>query len=174
MKIPGKVVFLIALALVLQSGCGGGDADVSGITSKANETHLQKVANAYKLYQLRNNKAVEDADQLKNFIATATDIDKNLEFMNIDRDSFPDYFVSERDGEEFLIRWKVWINDRAAPQPLVFEKTGVDGKRQVFWVPSQEVEECDKTRYDNLLKGKFERKDMDKEYIGGQGTGTGE
>lgn len=152
-----------ACLLINHSGCGS--SDVADLVAENNKTHIQKVANAYSLYEKRLGKAVTSKEELIEFVQSGQNIAKNLEFMNIDPSAFPDYFVSERDDEEFFIRWGISVPDRTAAQPLVFEKTGVDGLRQVCFSNSV-IEEVDANQYDKwksrgVKKGSFEQPDID-------------
>lgn len=151
------VVVLLAVASIVSSGC---ESDkISGIVAEANKTEIQKLGNGYMLFQARMGKAAKSKDELVDFIKTNDRIEKNLKFMGITRDGFEDLFNSQSDGEEFFVRWNVFVPDRAPAEPIVFETTGAEGVRRVMWSSGEvkEYEDIDDAEYANLKKGKFRR-----------------
>lgn len=120
---------ILLIVFFVAAGCG--ESDMANQIAENNKSHIQKVMNAYELYQTRKGKAVRSREELVDFIANNSTIEKNLGFMNISRENFEDYFVGERDGEEFFVRWGVRIEPMRAAQPIVFEAKGIDGVRQV-------------------------------------------
>jgi hypothetical protein len=134
---------------VLAAGCG--DSDISKRIAENNKSHIQKLTNAYELYQARKGAAVKSRQELIDFIATNSTIEKNLGFMNISREDFEDYFVSQRDGEEFFVRWGIRIEPMRAAQPIVFETKGVDGVRQVCFAGAT-IKEPSEKEYEDWKK----------------------
>lgn len=147
------MITLLALTPVL-FGCGKGH--VASVVGDANKTKLQRVKNCYLLYQGRMLKAAENKEELVDFIKTNSKIDKNLNLMGVDRNTFEENFVSDRDGAEYFIRYGTFVRDRAPEEPLVFETVGVEGKKQVIW-SSGRVDEYEGKEYDKLKSGKFRR-----------------
>jgi hypothetical protein len=72
-----------------------------------------------------------------------------LEMMQVDPGKVDELFVSERDGQPFVIKYgqSGGIMSRL---PVVFEKEGKGGKRQVAFTDGQ-VEEVDDATYQQLL-----------------------
>ena len=147
------MITLFALTPVL-FGCGKGH--VASVVGEANKTKIQRVKNCYMLYQGRMLKAAQNKEELVDFIKTNSKIEKNLNLMGVDRSTFEESFVSDRDGAEYFIRYGTFVRDRAPEEPLVFETVGVDGKKQVAW-SSEKVEEYEGKEYDKLKAGKFRR-----------------
>ncbi len=111
-------------------GCGSGDPS-TGLVKDMNRQNIQKVANFYILYHKKNGfKGPTSVDELKTFLKSETVV-ANLEFMKIDQADIDEFFISERDGEEFKIRLGVPGNPRGCKEPLVFEATGSNGVRLV-------------------------------------------
>lgn len=147
------IITLFALTPML-FGCGKGH--VASVVGDANKTKIQRVKNCYMLYQGRMLKAAENKEELVEFIKTDGRIEKNLNLMGVDRNTFEESFVSDRDGAEYFIRYGTFVRDRAPEEPLVFETVGVEGKKQVIW-SSGRVEEYEGKEYDKLKAGKFRR-----------------
>ena len=147
------MITLFALTPLLY-GCGKGH--VASVVGEANKTKIQRVKNAYLLYQGRMLKAAENKEELVDFIKTNSKIEKNLKLMQIDRNTFEENFVSDRDGAEYFLRYGTFVRDRAPEEPLVFETVGVEGKKQVVWSGGK-VEEYEGKEYDKLKSGKFRR-----------------
>jgi hypothetical protein len=60
-------------------------------------------------------------------------------------------FVSDRDGQPFVIKYGQ-SGGVMSKLPVVFEKEGKDGVRQVAYTNGQ-VEEVDAAKYEELLQG---------------------
>lgn len=142
------------------SGCSSsGDDD---FVRAANDSNIEKVGSVYQLYASRSGyTGPESKEELKNFVKTNEKIKENLERMGIEREKFDDYFISENDGKEFVLRWNVFINpdrDRSRA-PLVFEQEGKNGVRQVLLSNRKILEVNDEEKYQALLNGKVSRED---------------
>ncbi len=140
---------LLALALLLPVGCGGGGGP-DKLISDANATNLHRVSNLYVLYQTRNGwQGPPDEATFKQFIESQED--RVLERMGVEPGNLAAVFASDRDSEPFVIRWGLPGNPRGEPVAIVFEKTGVSGKRMVGFTipPPREVEDAE---YQQLLK----------------------
>ena len=147
---------VIGAMMIVSGGCDSGP-DIATMVGENNKTNIQKLLNGYTLYQRRmKNEPCPGKEELLDFIRTNGSIDKNLSYMNIDKDKFEDYFVSERDNEEFLVRWGIYQAERMAAEPVIFEKTGFEGKFQVIWTGG-EITEVGKDEYDKLMSNNFER-----------------
>ena len=155
---PPWIVMLLALGCL--GGCGSSsDAD---FIRAANDTNIEKVGSLYQLYASRSGyTGPKSKEELKTFLNTNQKIEKNLERIGIDREKIDDYFISENDGQEFDFRWGVFINpDRERSRaPLVFEKEGKDGVRQVLLSNRKVLEVDNDKKYQALLQGKVTRDD---------------
>ncbi len=150
---------LIALCFLLMAVTGCGKGEVANLVAEANKTKIQRAMNSYLLYQSRIHKAAPSKEELIEFIKTNPNIDKNLAFMGIDRDTFEENLISDRDGAEYFFRWGTFIKRPGTNEPLVFETVGVDGKYQVIWSDG-EVEEYEGKECEDLKSGKFRRENQ--------------
>lgn len=148
--------FVCLFCLVLIAGCNKGP-DIGGMVAEKNASNIQKVCNALRLYQVRLGKPAPSEEQLCDFIASNGTIEKNLSKMNIDRTTFKDHLVCERDSEPFFVRYGVVVKERGAAQPLVFESVGVDGVRKIGWSDATVTDVSDEKEYDKLKNGKFKK-----------------
>ncbi len=146
-----SLMWIISLVI---AGCSGQDK-MKNLTRSLNETNIQKLANSYSLAAGgRNNFTPPKSKQeLIDFITTAPGIERNLDAMGIDKDSFEDLFISSVDGEEFVVRWGAKVTAMGESVPIVFEKTGIDGIRRVGFANGP-VLEADDSTYARLLAGK--------------------
>lgn len=127
--------------------CLGCSDPVARQVAAMNDTNLKKVSSLYRFYQYRNGwQGPKDAAALRAFVDRAPP--KKLEMMQVDPAQFDTFFISERDGQPARVRWGVAIGPTDV-QPLVFEATGVDGKRIVVFSNAQ-TEEVDSARYETL------------------------
>ena len=134
----------LLIAAALTAGCSD---PVARQVAAMNDTNLKKVSSLYRFYQYRNGwQGPKDAASLRAFVDQAPP--KKLEMMQVDPAQFDSFFVSERDGQPAKVRWGVAIGPTDV-QPLVFEATGVAGKRIVVFSNAQ-TEEVDAARYDTL------------------------
>lgn len=151
-----KLSFVCLCSLLMFSGCDTGP-DVASIVGENNKTNIQKVANAMTLYQKRLGKAVPNEEELCDFIETNSTIERNLDFMKIDRASFKDYLISERDNQPFFIRYGVFVPDRTPAQAFVFETVGLEGARQIGWSDSTVQDVTEEKEYAKLKSGKVKK-----------------
>ena len=145
-------VFVCLLGVAVLSGCESGP-DIGKSVAKANKTNMQKVANSLYLHQSIKGKVPKNEEQLCDFIANDASIDERLSLMQIDRSSFREYLISERDGEPYHVRYGVGI-PYGGRIPLVLETVGVDGSRQVCWSDTKITEVSDEKEYKRLKTGK--------------------
>jgi hypothetical protein len=138
----------LLLGLVVIVGCER-QGPASQIAA-ANNSNIRRLGNLYKAYQLRNgNQGPADEAAFKKFLHEMSPT--RLERMQIDANNIDGLFVSERDGQPFVIRYKV-SGGIGSVDPVVFEQNGSGGKRQVGFSDGS-VEEVDQSRYDQLLQG---------------------
>ncbi|QDT69832.1 hypothetical protein MalM25_27740 [Planctomycetes bacterium MalM25] len=142
--VVGRLAILIIAGLL--TGCGGDSIDAR--VAALNSTNIQKLYNCYSLFQHYNGyRAPKDEAEFKEFLLRPR-YAKNLSRMQIDPANLDAIFVSERDGEPFRIRYGVnGLGDKA----IVFEATGVEGRRLVAM---QEAQELDDAEYEAHWSGK--------------------
>lgn len=146
-KRPSRDRFALLLATVLLVGCGGGNS-IEARVAALNATNIQKLFNCYSLFQHYNGfRAPKDEAELKEFLIRPR-YAKNLSRMQIDPANLDAIFISERDGEPFRIRYGV---NGLGNKAIIFEATGVDGKRLVAM---QEPQEMDDVEYEAHWSGK--------------------
>jgi hypothetical protein len=136
-----------------------GKPDLAEEVKAANRQNIQKLLNLITLYQRRTNKAVESEEALREWIKTSDNIAPNLKMMTIEIEKFDEYLVSERDGEKFDVRWGLLQERGAASEPYIFEKTGVDGERQVIWTSGGGITDVDAAEYEKLKERAFAQDD---------------
>lgn len=144
-----QVGFLLLATLSI--GCAGDSAgDVAKGIKAGNSTQIQRLRNCYMMYlELHDFEGPKNKEELVNFLSTDATAKMRLEFMGIATDELDAMFKSDRDGEEFEIRWGLsGIGDHA----IVFEKTGVDGNRLVALGTPKEV---GGDEYDDYFSGKI-------------------
>lgn len=142
---------ILAVLFVGVVGCGGGD-DMGDAVARANSTNIIRVANLYNAYQLRNElRGPADEAALKEFISSLDA--ETMRRVGVDPASPEGIFTSERDGETFKIRYGVRGNLMGSVDPIVFETTGVDGKREIGFL-NMTQREVDDAEYEQLWEGK--------------------
>lgn len=137
---------LMLAVLAVNSGCrrSGGDSMIAA----ANRTNLDRLCNLYNYYQAKNGwVGPPDEQAFRSFIAGLSP--RVLERMGGSTADVPGLFVSERDQQPFRIRYRVPGNSRGSDEPVVFETTGVDGKRMVGFTSSRH-REVESAEYDAL------------------------
>jgi hypothetical protein len=141
----------LVLAVCVLMGCGE-SIDPAEAVASANSTNLKRVSNLYLAYQIENNwVGPPDEAKFKEFIRNLPD--QVLTRISVDPAKLDEVFVSERDGQPFKIRWAVVGHMMGSTEPVVFEATGVDGKRMVGTLGMAQLE-VDETEYETLWAGK--------------------
>lgn len=159
-------LLLLVSVIACLGGCDNKAARDADFVRKANDSNIKKVASAYQLYASRlGNTGPKSKEVLIEFLKTNESIQKNLKLIEIDVDNLDKIFVSENDGEEFVIRWGVFMNpdEQRAKEPFVFEKVGQDGVRLVMISSRKILEVSDDKKYQKLLKGKIGQEDAKSE-----------
>lgn len=154
-----QIGFVLA-TMGIAIGCGS--SDHSEFVRASNDSNIKKAASLYQLYASRfGYVGPKSKEELLSFLTTNEKIARNLELMGIDRENLDSYFVSENDGEEFRIRWGVFVNPdlERANQPVVFESKGKDGVRLVMLSNRNILEVTSNEKYESLLSGKVSRED---------------
>lgn len=132
--------------IISQMGCR--DTTIEDGVAALNSSHIRQLYSCYSLYGHYNKyRGPKNEEEFKEFLMRPR-YERNLKIMQIDRDSLDDIFVSERDGERFKIRYEVHgLGNKA----VIFEATGVDGKRMVAL---EEPVEVGPDEYDAYWSGK--------------------
>lgn len=162
---PNQFLLLVA-AIACLIGCNNQAARDAEFVKKANDSNIKKVASAYQLFASRfANTGPKSKEELVGFLTTNESIQKNLGLVGIDVNNLDEIFVSENDGEEFVIRWGEFMNpdETRAREPFVFEKVGTNGVRLVMISNRKILEVSDDKKYQKLLKGKIGRQDAKSE-----------
>ena len=131
------------------AGCSG--RNVAGAVGAMNDANIKRLANLYTAYQKQHAwLGPKDEAAFKSFITSEMPEEK-LKLMGVDPAAVDEYFVSDRDGQPFKVKYAVKGGFRVVA-PVVFEQQGVEGKRQVGFTNSVKVEAVDAARYDELWK----------------------
>jgi len=135
-------------------GCGGPDA--ANLLAEANDSNIQRLANVYGAYQSRNDwKGPADEAEFKAFLNAWNP--KKLENIGVDPGKIDDLFVSSRDGQPFKVRYGVAGHIMGSDAAVVFESTGVSGKRMVGLL-NMTTREVDAAEYERLWSGNLDTK----------------
>jgi uncharacterized protein YceK len=141
---------LAILVLLLTGGCSS--ENVANQVASMNDAHIKQLANLYYAYQRSHGwQGPKDEAVLKQFVKTDMDPNK-LALMKIDPSKIDDIFISQRDQKPFKIKFSAG-GGPGANVPVVFEASGVDGKRQVGFTGPM-VHDVDSSQYDALWSGK--------------------
>ena len=136
-------------AAAAAAGCGS--ADPEDLVRKANETNLQKLGSFYLLFQRENGwQGPADEAVFKEFITTYSP--QELERIGVDPSRVDELFVSERDGEPFLIRYGVPGSPLGSTAAVVFEATGDGTKRRIAFLDMVQAD-VETEIYDKLWAG---------------------
>lgn len=127
------ILCFIALVPFCLIGCGQGKLDVKAAFSN----NIRKVHVCYVKYmEAHNARGPKDEAEFKKFIHNNQQLLLMLKRIDVTPENLDDIFTSERDGEPFLIRYG--LKGLQTSHAIVFEKTGVDGKRFVaFGTPAE-------------------------------------
>jgi hypothetical protein len=127
-----------AAALV---GCSGKD----GGALKEEMSHVRLLTNVYSMAASKLGHVPHDQQEFKQTIAALAVKPEKMKVGSID-----ELFVSERDGQPLVVVYGALPKDSDV---VVYEQTGVDGKRQVGHRIGM-VEEVDEARYKELTSVK--------------------
>lgn len=139
-RIVSSMGVLAAIVLALAGGCRK-----PAPAPAPPATPLPKIAGLYARYATAN-KGVGPAnlDEFKRFIKALPP--PTLTSLQIDTSRLDALFISPRDGQPVVILYR----QQLASAPLVaYEKTGVEGKRQIIFLNGK-VEEADEARLKSL------------------------
>lgn len=161
---------LVGTLLVVVWGCGK-DTSPKGLLAQYNKSNIQRLANLYNRYQAEHRwVGPPDEETFRKYVKALPAA--RLEMLGVDPNDIDGLFRSERDGENFVFRYRVVGSAMGSVDPVVFEATGVGGKRLVGFTgrPPQEVEAQD---YNDWLEGKYVPETAaDRDDIGFPATGA--
>ncbi len=142
-----NTVIVLACLVLSSVGCEKQiDTDVSAF----NKANISRLKNAYIMYMAAHDQVgPADEEQLKKYMRENKAAVVRLKRMGVSPDDIDSMFSSDRDGEPFVIRWGL---KGLADHAMIFEATGVDGKRMVAFGTPREV---DDSEYEGLLSGKI-------------------
>ena len=147
------VLVISTLGMSTLTGCNG-SIDPHAAIANANKTNIQRLANLYFSFQMKNNwLGPADEAEFKEFLREFSP--KKLARIGVDPGQTEDLFISERDGQSFEIRFSVLGSAMGSSEPVIFESEGVDGKRQVGFLNMQ-LREVEAAEYDDLWNGKIQ------------------
>jgi hypothetical protein len=139
----------ICTLLLLSLGCS---QSVESRVQNLNDSHIKQLTNLYFGYQRSHGwQGPKDAAALKDFVKHDMDPTK-LEMMKVKVDKLDDLFVSQRDHKPFKIKYSMG-GGPGASVAVVFEDTGIEGKRQVG-LTGPRIQEVDDAQYDELWNGR--------------------
>ncbi len=160
---PSLLGWVLLLGLISLTGCGR-DNSAKSILARVNQSNIQRLGNLYNKYQSEH-KWLGPPDEASFRTYVSNTPPARLDLLGIDPNNIEELFKSERDGENFVFRYKVPGSAMGKVDPVVFEKTGLNGKRMVGFTNKAPVE-VDTTDYEAWLAGKFVPENK------GRGTGA--
>jgi hypothetical protein len=152
---------LLTACLALAAGCGR-DVSTDDLVAQANSTNIERLANLYTGYQSEHEWAGPPDEATFKAYVRAFDSQK-LKRIGIDPAAADNLFTSDRDGQPFKVRYKVKGSSMGSSEPVIFESTGVDGRRQVAFLDMTE-REVDDTEYQSLWTKKGQPTDAQREH----------
>ncbi len=159
-----QTVAVLLVVLAAFTGCGPSRPDAASMIASVNNANGKRLANLYAIHQSRHDgDGPKDRKAFESFIRTALR-PTELVGTGVDQDNLDPLFVSERDKQDFLIRYGVSSPDPSSPGvnlAVVFEAEGVNGVVQVFMtgpkiehVPVAAVEEWKSGKHDRPQDGR--------------------
>ena len=139
--------FLVLGFVSLVAGCSNEQPAVADLMN----SNIIRVRFMYTTYMNEHGmKGPKDKETLLNHFRGNENLAGVLKHIGANIDDIDDYFYSERDGEEFIVRYGL---TGIANHAIVFEKTGKEGLRQVALSP---VKEMEAEEYEGYLSGEIE------------------
>ncbi len=135
----------ISMVIIAIVGCSGDKTRAQLLAH--NSSNIRRVHNCYQLFIQRNQmKGPTSEKEFKDFLKSPG-VAPNLKLIDMDASMVDDMFISERDGEPFIIKYGI----NGFGPAIVFEAKGVDGTRMVAYSPPKEI--SDDGEYERLLNG---------------------
>ncbi len=136
------------MLLALSLGCS--DDPLKKQVLRDYKSNLRKVHFCYTTYMVRHGDVgPENKEQLIDYLKTDPTAIHIIKQVGLTPDTVDDIFVSERDGEPFVIRYGVVDREDGGDYPIVFEAKGQDGLRLVAF---QDPKECGEQEYNDYLE----------------------
>lgn len=149
--ITKRCLSLIAIIAALGLSVGCGSPGAADLLAQANSDNISRLSNVYQGFQSRHDwRGPRDKAELMAFLSSLKST--KLEAIGVDPGSIDSVFVSGRDGEPFKVRYGVPGHIMGSNAPVVFEATGVDGKRMVGFL-NMTTREVDDAEYERLWNG---------------------
>jgi len=140
------------ILVVFTIGCGDPKGALMAELKELNKYNVAKARACVVLYASRHDeKGPKNKEELMAFLNEGS-VDRNLEYIGIDKNDIESIFTSERDGQPLKIKWG-GRHDPDKPKPLAFEVEGVEGVRLVAAEVVKEVDSDEE--YDKLWAGKY-------------------
>jgi hypothetical protein len=140
------------LAVGLFAGCGGRAEPESAIAA-VNRQNIQRLANLYFAYQMKHEwQGPPDEQAFKEFLRGYNA--NKLTRIGVDPNAIDSLFINERDGQPFKIRYGVAGSAMGSSEPVIFEATGVGGRRSVGFL-NMVQREVDEAEYNDLWAGRI-------------------
>lgn len=153
----GICAWLACCALIV-SGLGCGGSDPLSTLAKANERNIQRLSNLYlSFHSLNDWRGPNDEEEFKAFLREMRP--ERLRRIGIEPAEVDQIFINERDGEPFKVRYGVPGSMMGSSDPVIFEATGVNGKRMVGFL-NMVQREVDNTEYERLWSGDYTKEDL--------------
>lgn len=130
----------LALVVLFGTGCAGGDR----LASSGESTRLLALASMHARFQSATGRPPADEQQFKNFIA-----ERGATLKRMGVNSVEEIFVSERDGQPFVVVYGKRPSGMAA-SIVAYERQGVDGRRLVAH-SMRMIEEVDDERFREII-----------------------
>jgi len=138
-----SIVILLLLPFFMAASAGCRAKDKNAVKREA--SHVRLLTNLYGLATSKLGHVPHDEQEFKKFIAARSTTAEKLKIGSID-----ELFVSERDGQPLHV---VYGTPPTGSDVVVYEQTGLDGKRQVGHRIGM-VEEVDEAQFKKLTASK--------------------
>lgn len=126
--------FLVASLLLVTLGCGSAESEIASIIRSNNDSNGKRLANLYYMHQSMSPRLIgpKNEDEFRKFIQLRRP--EQLAEMGVDAGLLDELFVSERDGQPFVVRYGVAVPGSGGGhhQAVVFEQQGKGGRIAVF------------------------------------------
>jgi hypothetical protein len=147
----GQCLLVVASLLIMGGSCSK-DNSARAIAAD-NTSNIQKLANLYSAFQMsRYGPGPNDEAEFKKYIKNEMG-PYHLGLMQIDPNNIDAIFISDRDHKPFKVRYGV-NSGGGVVNALVFEDTGMGGKRQVG-LNGATVMEVDDAQFQEMWSGKW-------------------
>ena len=140
------ILFVVA-ALAPLGGCSQNSSSHAAVAA-ANDSNIKRLANLYQSFASRHGwRGPKDEAEFKEFVRGFPP--HRLEMMGVDVDQIDAIFVSERDGQPLIVKYRSrkWIG-RRDPRRV---RTAGARRQEKVGLTNGAVQEADETEYKKLL-----------------------